>query len=651
MITITKVGSLVKIDGIEGKDNVYESISNFQGARISDDGTQLKLQIGEVSIDYKPFANFTIGGVVPTNAATVQSALATVFPSAAPGTALPTETVATYSAMTASIASDSTTKRDFFVSADETNEANRGGFSKYYYNGTTATRLATKSDIDRITVPGLPNSSPLNNVWAGSQYELNQIKSYLGTTLFWPGTVRYVSNSGNDSHDGLTPQTAWKTVAKVNATTLTAGTYVLFQRGGTWREALTIAQNGTSTAPITYGAYGVGLFPIISGADVITGFTSVSGTWDATVTTQPNIVLINGARANLKTSKAACTSVGDWFWTANTLTVNYPSDPSGLVESASRSQCVSGTGNYITLKNLIFTSNQTFTVYFTGNNKTINRCIFNKIGGRDQNGIGILASGSNNSITENIFIDIQRTGIANDGNPNSSATIAYNTFVNCWNQKEYNLGGNGGGIACSSTDSWQVYNNYVSGCYIGIDLTSAKNAVIHHNIVANSRVNDIAHQTAAVGFQCYVYNNTVIHNPSGTDSGHGIVTQNSGGYITIKNNLVYITFTGTNTNVQGICVASSAYQSVDIDYNLVYKIPGSTADLYKGDAIYSTLSTWQAFLSTTSFSGKEVHAKNADPLFRDYTNKDYSLLPSSPAISAGVNVGLSNGNTPNIGAL
>jgi hypothetical protein len=82
MITITKVGSLVKIDGIEGKDNVYESISNFQGARMSADGTQLSLQIGEVNIDYKPLANFTIGGTVPTNAATVQTALAAVFPSA-----------------------------------------------------------------------------------------------------------------------------------------------------------------------------------------------------------------------------------------------------------------------------------------------------------------------------------------------------------------------------------------------------------------------------------------------------------------------------------------------------------------------------------------------------------------------------------------
>jgi hypothetical protein len=138
MITITKVGSLVKIDGIEGHDNVYESISNFQGARMSTDGTQLSLQIGEVNIGFKDLSQFTIGGTVPTNAATVQTALQAVFPSAAPATALPTETVATYSAMQTSITSDPTTKRDFFVSADETNG---GAAIKYSYNGSKAIQI------------------------------------------------------------------------------------------------------------------------------------------------------------------------------------------------------------------------------------------------------------------------------------------------------------------------------------------------------------------------------------------------------------------------------------------------------------------------------------------------------------------------------
>jgi hypothetical protein len=196
MITITKVGSLVKIDGIEGKDNVYESISNFQGARISDDGAQLKLQIGEVSIDYKPFANFTIGGVVPTSAATVQSALATVFPNAAPGTALPTETVATYAAMTASIALDSTTKRDFFVSADETNG---GGKSSYRYDGANLIRVGGEAKlVPLFVIIGESNASGrgLNTSATSDELAIQQnVKILNNTTLQFENMQIGVNNN------------------------------------------------------------------------------------------------------------------------------------------------------------------------------------------------------------------------------------------------------------------------------------------------------------------------------------------------------------------------------------------------------------------------------------------------------------------------
>jgi lysophospholipase L1-like esterase len=166
MITITKVGSLVKIDGIDGHDNVYESISNFQGARMSTDGTQLSLQIGEVNIGFKDLSQFTIGGTVPTNAATVQTALQAVFPSAAPATALPTETVATYSAMQTSITADPLTKRDFFVSADEKNGSES---SIYKYDGTSANRLPRQKDVNawKYLIAAIGDSRLANSLSSG----------------------------------------------------------------------------------------------------------------------------------------------------------------------------------------------------------------------------------------------------------------------------------------------------------------------------------------------------------------------------------------------------------------------------------------------------------------------------------------------------
>ena len=46
---------------------------------------------------------------------------------------------------------------------------------------------------------------------------------------------RYLSPTGDDAADGLTPQTAWRTIERLNRETLEAGDFVLFERGGLFR--------------------------------------------------------------------------------------------------------------------------------------------------------------------------------------------------------------------------------------------------------------------------------------------------------------------------------------------------------------------------------------------------------------------------------
>ena len=46
---------------------------------------------------------------------------------------------------------------------------------------------------------------------------------------------RFLSEKGDDAADGTTPQTAWKTTARLNREKLAPGTYVLFARGGLYR--------------------------------------------------------------------------------------------------------------------------------------------------------------------------------------------------------------------------------------------------------------------------------------------------------------------------------------------------------------------------------------------------------------------------------
>ncbi|MCD6496328.1 MAG: right-handed parallel beta-helix repeat-containing protein, partial [Candidatus Aenigmarchaeota archaeon] len=88
------------------------------------------------------------------------------------------------------------------------------------------------------------------------------------------GTIYYVSSSlGDDSRDGLTPQTAWRTISKVNSMTLQPGDAVLFRRGDTWRETLTVPSSGNSTDYITFSAYGTGDKPRILGSENFSQWT------------------------------------------------------------------------------------------------------------------------------------------------------------------------------------------------------------------------------------------------------------------------------------------------------------------------------------------------------------------------------------------
>ena len=91
------------------------------------------------------------------------------------------------------------------------------------------------------------------------------------------GTVYYISNSGNDNNDGLSPETAWATLDRAFETywpltrdLLKPGDTVLLERGGTWyispdeREGLT-SDAYNIVEGVTLGAYGEGTRPVVRG--------------------------------------------------------------------------------------------------------------------------------------------------------------------------------------------------------------------------------------------------------------------------------------------------------------------------------------------------------------------------------------------------
>jgi parallel beta-helix repeat protein len=154
------------------------------------------------------------------------------------------------------------------------------------------------------------------------------------------GKTYYVNSStGDDDNTGLSPTQAWKTIDKVNKSAFLPGDSIMFKRGRTWREQLTVPSSGTSGYPITFGAYGTGAKPSINGGNILTSWSLKTGTTYAksSIIIEPQIVVYNGTRL----TKGAGTKLArkSYFYdrTLTTLYVNVGENPvSHKLEAAVR---------------------------------------------------------------------------------------------------------------------------------------------------------------------------------------------------------------------------------------------------------------------------------------------------------------------------
>jgi hypothetical protein len=85
-------------------------------------------------------------------------------------------------------------------------------------------------------------------------------------------SIHYLDcKDGNDTADSLTPQTAWRTVAKANSYNYQPGDALLLRRNTRCDGMLWPKGSGTDRAPIRLGAYGQGALPIIVGGSESAG--------------------------------------------------------------------------------------------------------------------------------------------------------------------------------------------------------------------------------------------------------------------------------------------------------------------------------------------------------------------------------------------
>ena len=173
---------------------------------------------------------------------------------------------------------------------------------------------------------------------------------------------------GDDCQDGLKPETAWRSLARVNRAVLAPGDRVLFRRGQAWRGQL-VPHNGNVGGVITYGAFGEGEKPIFLGsvaADRAEDWQPAGqGVWTTSSQTIPlsvdvgSIIFDHGASIGAKQwSEADLHHDGDFFYDARSRLVKLrlngnPATHSRSIELALRRHIIDQSGRgYVTYENL-----------------------------------------------------------------------------------------------------------------------------------------------------------------------------------------------------------------------------------------------------------------------------------------------------------
>jgi len=117
------------------------------------------------------------------------------------------------------------------------------------------------------------------------------------------GVTYYLSStSGNDVNDGLSENTPWQSLDKINTTNFPDNTTLLFKRGDVFRGGVDINAKNAKINGLSANAYSTGDKPIISGSILITGWHLTTHpqlspqVWEATTPTTEIIthLFVNG---------------------------------------------------------------------------------------------------------------------------------------------------------------------------------------------------------------------------------------------------------------------------------------------------------------------------------------------------------------------
>ena len=270
------------------------------------------------------------------------------------------------------------------------------------------------------------------------------------------GKTYYISNSGNDKNDGLSPKTARQNYVAVYPF-LQEGDVVLFNRGDVFRGFYQLVSG------VSFGAYGEGIKPRIYGSvDGKLGQWTDDGTgiwtYNQTITEYSNIVFNNGEKVGRPVKKKNLITKKEFnvFYSGARISVYSPNgNPAEIFDSIEIVQGTksiltgdkSGETRNVTVQNLclMYGGVHGFGSLGYSYDMLIEGCIIGFMGGKNLhrgeislgNAIEFMGGATNVTVRNNYLFQCYDTGVTHQGHMNNSRSAEFDNITYDNNLIEY----------------------------------------------------------------------------------------------------------------------------------------------------------------------------------------------------------------------
>lgn len=411
------------------------------------------------------------------------------------------------------------------------------------------------------------------------------------------------ATNGANSNTGTSQGLAWRSISKVNSSTFNPGDKILFKRGESWNERLSIPSSGSSGNPIIFNAYGEGNKPIINGLNL------------------ESCVYINSKHyitiANLELKKAFHN-----LYIRNGST-NIIIDNCNIHDAIYRGIYVFPAGNENAngiISNCNISYNGAYGIYFQdyAKNWTVDNNVVFRNGhsteyGTFGGGIKVFLDGDGFVIKNN---EVYLNGIRNDG------TIVDKKGFGIWLDE------------CTNVEKNIIKHNL---CYDnnrdGIRIERTSNSDVYYNMCSNNLGNGIriveSSSNTRVSVNNFAYNNTLYGNKN---YGISIGGRSGRSDMHIYNNTFLNNISVENNKGQLIAVDGAGNDGVhsknNIFENNCFGVEHNKF-IFWGAKNYHTYADWE------NAYGSNTHSVTSDPRLSNPSNNNFKLLEGSPCIDAG----------------